>query len=98
MKKSFFLLLFTLFISAGVFAQYATYRIEKGESLSDVAEKFEVSPEAIKKLNPDLKEGNLENKTIIIPSRETTEKTEKASRIRFKEYRVKPKETLYSLA
>lgn len=98
MKKSFFLLFFTLLFSGSIFAQYTTYRIEEGETLSKIADKFKVSKDAIKKLNPDLKESDLANKTIIIPPREATEKTEKASRIRFKEYRVKPKETLYSLA
>lgn len=98
MKKSFFLLFLIFFVSGNIFAQYKTYRIEKEKTLDEVANKFKVSKSAILKLNPDLREGDIQNKTIAIPPRESTESTTPASQIRFKEYRVQPKETLYGLA
>src|SRR5699024_10392769 len=98
MKKTYFLLLLMFLMSGVLFAQYETYRVEEGETLSEIANKFKVSKGAILQLNPDLKEGNISNTTIILPPGESTEKTPPASMVRFKEYRVKPKETLYSLA
>lgn len=99
MKKSFYLFLFiSLLFTAGAVAQHTTYTLQKGETLEQVAEKFEVTKEQILKLNPDLKRGDLENRTIILPPNEASQKTPKASMVRFKEYKVKKKETLYSLA
>lgn len=98
MKKTYFLFIFILLLSGNIFAQYETYRVEKEKTVAELADKFKVSKETLLKLNPDLKDGKVANKTIIIPPRESTESTTKASRIRFKEYKVKPKETLYSLA
>src|SRR5690625_1864719 len=88
-----------MFFMSGIhIAQYETYRIEEGESLSEIADKFKVSKNSILQLNPDLKEGDIANKTIILPPSESTRETPPASMVRFKEYRVRPKETLYSLA
>src|SRR5690625_2272946 len=96
--KKIILILMAFSMYGAALAQYETYRIGENENLSDIADKFEVSKQAILELNPDLKKGDIAHKVIILPPGETTEKTAKASMVRFKEYRVKPKETLYSLA
>lgn len=98
MKKTYFLLLLMFLTSGALFAQYETYHVEEGETLSQIADKFKISKKSILKLNPDLKEGDIANQTIVLPPSESTKKTPPASMVRFKEYRVKPKETLYSLA
>lgn len=98
MKRLLLLLFFSLFISAGLFAQNQSYQIKKNETLDDIAKKFRVDKEVLLLLNPDLNRGKIENLVIVIPARETDEKTPTASKIQFKEYRVKKKETLYGLA
>lgn len=98
MKKTVFLLLTTFLLTMSLFAQYQSYQIKESETLESIAKKFGVSQEDILKLNPDLKQGALTYKVIIIPARETDAKTPVASIVQFKEYRVKQKETLYRIA
>src|SRR5699024_2329166 len=97
-KKTCLLLLLTFLISGSLFAQYQSYRVQSDETLDSVAQKFDVSKTAILSLNPDIKGLNVAGKVIIIPPKETNAETPTASTVWFKQYRVKPKETLYSLA
>lgn len=98
MKNLITFLFFTFLITGSMIAQNRAYQIQKDENLDSLAKKFKVNKEAILKLNPDLKKDDLANQVIIIPTSETDKDTPKASSIQFKEYRVKHKETLYSLA
>ncbi len=98
MKKTLIFLFFALLISGSLYAQYKSYRITQDESLEELAERFDVSKSAILKMNPDLKEGDIAGKIIVIPPAETDNKTPKAHTVRFKEYKVAPKETLWSIA
>lgn len=98
MKKTVFLIFAVFLLTTGLQAQYQSYQVKEAESLERIAKKFGVSQEDILKLNPDLKPDKLAYKIIIIPARETDEKTPVASIVQFKEYRVKHQETLYRLA
>lgn len=98
MKKKVLFILLGFLTAGSLWAQNKSYQIEKGEKIEDVADKFNVSKEAILQLNPDLLNGDISGKVIVIPPKEVNESTPNAVGIRFKEYRVKPKETLYSLA
>lgn len=97
-KRALFLLMLTFFISGSLFAQYQSYRVQSDETLDSVAQKFEVSKTAILSLNPDINGLQVAGKVIIIPPKETNAQTPTASTVWFKQYRVKSKETLYSLA
>src|SRR5699024_1867857 len=68
------------------------------ESIESIAKKFKVSKEAIMALNPDLNQGKIEGKIIVVPARETDTETPSATGIHFKEYKVKKGETIYRLA
>ncbi len=98
MKRLILSLFAICLLSGSALAQYQSYRIQKDETLESLAEKFKVSKAAILKLNPDLTRGRITNKVIIIPPHEVTENTPNDNTVRFKEYKVKPKETLYSLS
>lgn len=98
MKKIIFLV-FSLFIFSGnLFAQYKSYRVKEDETIDSITKKFKVDKKDILKLNPDLKKDNLAHQVVVIPASETDKDTPNATSVQFKEYRVKHKETLYSLA
>lgn len=98
MNKSIFICLLVALMSGSVFAQHTTYQVQENETLEAVAKKFNVSKDAILKLNPGVWEKNLANQTLVIPAQEVGSGTKSASAVHFKEYHVKAKETLYSLA
>lgn len=95
------ILIFTilgLLFSASISAQNNYYQIQKNEDLDSLSKKLMVSKESILKLNPDLDKNDLKDEIIVIPPREVEDKNDTASVVRFKEYKVRRKETLYSLA
>lgn len=98
MKKMLVFLIVALLFSGGAIAQYNSYRVQHGETLDSLAKKFKVSKQAILKLNPDISQGNLDNKVVVVPHAETDEDTPTSSVVRFKEYKVEKRQTLYNLA
>src|SRR5699024_1995917 len=87
-----------LLFSGSLFAQYNSYLVQKGENIDSLTQKFKVSKNALLKLNPDIRKGGIAGKVIVIPPHEANENTPTNSSVYFKEYRVKNKETLYSIA
>lgn len=77
------------------------HTITKGETISSIAEKYEVKQSAIFKLNPNAKNLLKLNSVLLIPiasTKKTTDKTKIAIKHSAKEHEVQPKETLYGIA
>ena len=87
MKNVFFIYIF-LFAFA-VQAQIK-HTVAKGETVYQIAKKYQVTPFDIYRLNPDAKNGVQENTTLLIPKAGSN-----ASGITHK---VAPKETLFGIA
>ncbi|WP_432671264.1 LysM peptidoglycan-binding domain-containing protein [Flavobacterium sp. SM2513] len=99
MKK--LLMCFALFaMSLGAFAQqnFIKHKVEQGETVTKIAQKYQVTPATIFRLNPDAQAGLKPETILLIPKgngviiREVTEKpTDKKTHI------VSAKETVYGL-
>lgn len=103
---------FLIMMSATMFAQTVKeYKTEKGESLRDVAKKFDISYKDLMKANPEISRWPKSNTLIKIPAvTENTKKKTKKKKDRKKDlanniatdsmviHIVEPKETLYSLS
>ncbi|MFD2433256.1 LysM peptidoglycan-binding domain-containing protein [Mesonia maritima] len=99
MRKLVICLLVAVFFNAFAFAQsYKTHRVQEGETVSSIAKKYDVTEEAIYKLNPDAKNGKIVATVLVIPFGETPDGVSGSNVLRFKEYEVEPKGTLYSIA
>ncbi|MFE3868754.1 LysM peptidoglycan-binding domain-containing protein [Flavobacterium sp. LS2P90] len=92
-----------LFNSIVLFSQEKTkkHTIVKGETVSSIAEKYEVNPSEIYKLNPKAKNLLKLNSVLLIPTsaeKNTNAKTKIAANYSGKEHEVLVKETLYGIA
>lgn len=78
---------------------YTKHTVEKGETLYQIATKYQVTPFDIYRLNPDAKNGIQENTILLIPKATTTKgaKVVKQETINII-HEVKAKETLYGIA
>lgn len=82
--KLFFLVLFIQSVSAQ--ESFVEYVVNKGETVNQIAKKFNISTSEIYELNPDVKNGLKENQVLFV------------SVINLVAHEVKPKETLYGIA
>ncbi|SHI78747.1 amino acid/amide ABC transporter substrate-binding protein, HAAT family [Mesonia phycicola] len=101
MKKNCLFFLLIVFFSFQTFAQnFETHKVKQGETVSSLAKKYDVSEKSIYKFNPDAKKGNLVGTVLVIPVGKSTDvrNLETPSVLNFKEYKVKRRETLYSIA
>ncbi len=73
------------------------YKVKKGETIKDIAKKYDISPKEIYKLNPDAKKG-IDSNTILILPNKSSEKKQSIPQNGIKKHEVKPKETLYSIS
>ena len=73
------------------FAQisFIKYKVEKGETISQIASKFKIDPEVILKINPDAATNVFENQLLFIPNTVAANTNL---------HTVEPKETLFSIA
>lgn len=87
--------------------KFETHAVKQGETLESIAKKYQVTPYAILKLNPEVKNGVKANTIVVIPVSEKSQtQLEGNSNItgqegnveRFIEHKAKRKETLYSIA
>jgi LysM repeat protein len=80
-----------------LFAQPTNYKkhtVQKGETITQIAQKYKVTPYDIYRLNPDAQNGIQENAILLIPSTLlVTNQTTSA-----KTHEVQPKETLFGIA
>lgn len=107
MNRFFLFLTVVLIYSNALMAQdknYTKHTVLKGESITQIATKYKVTPYDIYKLNPDSQSGIKENDVILIPI--ATTKTAPASvpaavvakSASNRTHVAKPKETLYSIS
>lgn len=92
-----------LLVCVGVFQlgfsqSYKTHKVKKGETIESIAQKYKISEASIYRLNPDAKNKKIASTVLVIPTEEIVPSSEEGSSITFKQYRVKSKETLYSIA
>ncbi len=84
--------------ATSVFAQnYTKHKVAKGETITQIAQKYKVTPYDIYKLNPDSQSGIQLDAILLIPK---SIENVTLNEVPFKEktYIVKAKETLYSIA
>ncbi|MDT0293908.1 LysM peptidoglycan-binding domain-containing protein [Mesonia ostreae] len=100
MKKLIQILLVCVGVLQLGYAQgYKTHKVQKGETVESIAQAYQISEASIYRLNPDSKGKKLSSSAVlVIPTEETVPTSEEGSSVTFKQYRVKSKETLYSLA
>ena len=102
MMKYFFSICITvLFFNFGVFAQgkTTTHKVEKGETISQIAQKYNVTPYDIFQLNPDAQSGLKPNSVLLIPKSSGKQKAavQIKSIVKTVTHLVIPKETLYGI-
>ena len=72
--KYFFAIYMTAFLfTTTVFSQgkMITHKIEKGETINQIAQKYKVTPFDIYQLNPDAQRGLIPNGTLLVPNKST---------------------------
>lgn len=92
-RKSIFFI--ALLLQTAVWAQdnkYSRHTVAKGETITQIAQRYKVTPHDIYKLNPDSQRGVRENDVLLIPVGAVTPK---ASAVM---HTAKPKETLFSIS
>lgn len=95
--------LFIFFNSLVVFSQenFKRHTVSKGETISEIAQQYNVKPAAIYELNPDARKG-IKFKTVLLIPTKAKKNTPSTSKIAasFPEtsHEVLPKETLYGIA
>lgn len=101
MKYFFAICMTTLWFNYSVFAQQktTTHKVEKGETIKQIAQKYKVTPFDIYQLNPDAQSGLKPNSILLIPN----SSAKKSINVRSKKgtttvtHLVAPKETLYGI-
>lgn len=75
--------------------QFGSHRVQQGETIYSIAKQYGTSEANLFRLNPDARKGLKVNSLLIIPAGNQAEVT---SQIKYKQHRVKRRETLYSIA
>nr|WP_315206869.1 LysM peptidoglycan-binding domain-containing protein [uncultured Flavobacterium sp.] len=102
MMKYFFAICITvLFFNYSVFSQEktTTHKVEKGETIIQIAIKYNVTPYDIYQLNPDALSGLKPNSVLLIPKSNGKQKIAVQAKANAKAitHEVAPKETLYGI-
>ena len=102
MMKYFFAICITvLFFNYSVFSQEKTitHKVGKGETISQIAIKYNVTPYDIYQLNPDAQSGLKPNSVLLIPKNSGKQKVavQTKSVAKTVTHEVAPKETLYGI-
>ena len=104
MKYFSWLFLIFFFSSMSLFSQekFRQHTVSKGETISEIAQKYNVKPSAIYELNPDAVNGIKLKSVLLIPTKtkkNTTVSTPaNTSNLPEKTHEVLPKETVYGIA
>lgn len=102
MMKYFFAICMTaLLFSQSAFSQgkTTTHKVEKGETINQIAQKYKVTPFDIYQLNPDAQSGLKPNSVLLIPNQSTknTAVIQPKKGSATLTHQVMPKETLYGI-
>ncbi|WP_281298394.1 peptidoglycan endopeptidase [Flavobacterium limnophilum] len=98
------LFLIVFFSSMSLFSQekYKQHTVSKGETISEIAQKYNVKQSAIYELNPDAANGIKSKMVLLIPTKNkkntTVSSPDISSNHPEKTHEVLPKETLYGIA
>ncbi|MES2240543.1 MAG: LysM peptidoglycan-binding domain-containing protein [Bacteroidota bacterium] len=104
MRYKFLILVLVLFSKFNGFSQekYIKHEVAKGETISKIAEQYNIKTTAIYELNPDAKKGIKFKQILLVPVSLSNDKKVVAetstSNLPQKEHLVLPKETLYGIA
>ncbi|WP_310555864.1 LysM peptidoglycan-binding domain-containing protein [Flavobacterium sp.] len=86
--------IFILVITCSVFGQkYGKHKVEKGETIAQIAQIYKVTPFDIYQLNPDAQSGLKPYSILLIPNKTENTKTI----LKTKTHKVEPKETLFGI-
>ena len=87
--------LVTLVFSLNSFSQEknTTHKVVKGETIAQIAQKYNVTPYDIYQLNPDAQSGLKPNSVLLIPKKGNTKKPNS----KVITHKVEPKETLFGI-
>jgi LysM repeat protein len=78
-------------MALGCSQTYLKHVVTKGETITQIAQKYKVTPYDIYQLNPDAKNGIQENIVLLIPGKTTTNSVKKT-------HTLQAKETFFSIA
>jgi LysM repeat protein len=91
MMRKISLVIFLLWMTIGCSQSHVKHVVAKGETITQIAQKYKVTPYDIYQLNPDAKSGIQENSVLIIPSKATFKELKKT-------HTVQSKDTFFSIA
>lgn len=100
MKYFIIVFLSTFVFSSKGFSQEknTTHKVEKGETIGQIAQKYKVTPYDIYKLNPDAQSGLKPNSVLLIPKKASAVAVIPAKpNSQVKTHKVEPKETLFGI-
>ncbi|WP_309609069.1 LysM peptidoglycan-binding domain-containing protein [Flavobacterium sp.] len=93
MKYIFLIICLLFFTTNNLFAQKTvTHKVAKGETLTQIAKKYNIEISDIIKLNPDAQKGVSENSILVIPTKKLNSNSKTVI------HEVLPKETLYGIS
>lgn len=101
MKQIVILCLFFQFLGLTAFAQQFKYHIvEAGETVEEIARKYNTNKETIFKYNPDARNGITPNSKLVVPLGEAQETVQAVptENVEFIKHRVKRQETIWRLS
>lgn len=91
--------IFVVVFTSSVFGQnFTKHTVVAGETITQIAQKYKVTPYDIYKLNPDSQNGIKLNSVLLIPKRDTVTSSKVANSFKLITHEVLPKETKYGIA
>lgn len=99
MKYFFTILTMCSLFTLGVFSQVknTTHKVEKGETIAQIAQKYSVTPYDIYLLNPDAQGGLKPNSILLIPKKAVVQKVIAPAIPKANSHKVETKETLFGI-
>lgn len=100
MIKNVLVIFISIFCAFQAMAQvtYISHRIQKGETIFSITQKYQITESELLKLNPEISNGLKENAVIIVTQTLETVEEDNDGKVTFKEHKVKRKETIFGIA